>query len=85
MDNHRQLDPFAPQPQQQLAPASKLNVLSDFINVDAIFRRMLKLDFDAAEMSTAHYLVARQRGIFEDVYGVKRTDVTWVTDFPKKM
>ncbi len=116
----------------------KLNVLSDFINVDAIFRRMLKLEFDAAEMSTAHYFVARQRGIpivavpvflnrlfiqsfmyknknsgikgpadligkrvgvpqhqatrpmwvrgiFEDVYGIKRTDVTWVTDFPEKM
>lgn len=116
----------------------KLNVLSDFISVDLIFRKMLKLDFDAAEMSTAHYLVARQRGIpivalpvflnrlfphsflyknrnsgikgpedlvgkkvgvpqhqatrpmwvrgvFEDVYGVKRTDVTWVTDFPEKM
>ena len=99
---------------------------------------MLNLEFDAAEMSTAHYLVARQRGIpivavpvflnrlfihsfmfknknsgisvpadlvgkrvgvpqhqatrpmwvrgvFEDVYGVKRTDVTWVTDFPEKM
>ncbi len=40
-----------------------LNVLSDFINVDAIFRRMLRLEFDAAKMSTAHYLVARQRGI----------------------
>jgi 4,5-dihydroxyphthalate decarboxylase len=116
----------------------KLNVLSDFISVDPIFRRMLNLEFDAAEMSTSHYLLARQRGIpivaipvflnrlfphsflhknknmgikgpadlkgkkvgvpqyqatrpmwvrgiFEDVYGVKRTDVTWVTDFPEKM
>ena len=27
----------------------------------------------------------RVRGVFEDVYGVKRSDVTWVTDFPEKM
>jgi 4,5-dihydroxyphthalate decarboxylase len=116
----------------------KLNVLADFISVDPIFRRMLNLEFEAAEMSTSHYLLARQRGIpivavpvflnrlfphsflyknknagikgpadlrgkkvglpqyqatrpmwvrgiFEDFYGVKRTDVTWVTDFPEKM
>jgi 4,5-dihydroxyphthalate decarboxylase len=108
------------------------------VSVDPIFRRMLNLEFDASEMSTAHYLLARQRGIpivgipvflnrlfphsflhknknagikgpadlrgkkvglpqyqatrpmwvrgiFEEFYGVKRSEVTWVTDFPEKM
>src|SRR5688500_9986278 len=40
----------------------RLNVLSDFPNVDNVFRRMLRLEFDAAEMSVAHYMVARERG-----------------------
>lgn len=41
----------------------RLNVLSNFPSVDNIFRRMLRLEFDAAEMSTAHYLIGRQRGL----------------------
>ncbi len=41
----------------------RLNVLSDFPNVDNMFRRMLKLEFDAAELSVAHYLACRERGI----------------------
>ena len=42
------------------AKGVRLNVLSDFDSVDEIFRRMLNLEFDVAEMSLSHYLIARQ-------------------------
>lgn len=41
----------------------KLNVLANFKSVDAIFRKMLNLEFDASEMGISHYLLAREKGI----------------------